>query len=85
MEELIELLKQIQDLAGAGIDALESVTSGGGAPEGGEPGGPGGAPKGGPGGPGGAPKGGPGGPPESGPPEGGPGGPPEGGPPERRR
>ncbi len=71
MEELIELLKQIQDLAGAGIDALESVTSGGGAPEGGEPGGPGGAPKGGPGGP----------------PEGGPGGPPEGrpdGPPERR-
>ena len=85
MEELIELLKQIQDLAGAGIDALESVTSGGGAPEGGEPGGPGGAPKGEPGGPGGAPKGGPGGPPESGPPEGGPGGPPEGGPSERRR
>ena len=81
MEELIELLKQIQDLAGAGIDALESVTSGGGAPEGGGPGGPGGAPEG--GGPGG-----PGGPPESGPPEGGPGGPPEGrpdGPPERRR
>ena len=77
MEELIELLKQIQDLAGAGIDALESVTSGGGAPEGGEPGGPGGAPKGGPGGP---PEGGPGGPPE-----GGPGGPPEGGPSERRR
>ena len=77
MEELIELLKQIQDLAGAGIDALESVTSGGGAPEGGEPGGPGGAPKGGPGGPGG--------PPESGPPESGPGGPPESGPPERRR
>ena len=77
MEELIELLKQIQDLAGSGIDALESVTSGGGAPEGG-----------GPGGPGGAPKGGPGGPPESGPggsPEGGPGGPPESGPPERRR
>ena len=73
MEELIELLKQIQDLAGAGIDALESVTSGGGAPEGGGPGGPGGAPEG--GGPGG-------------PPEGGPGGPPEGrpdGPPERRR
>ena len=66
MEELIELLKQIQDLAGAGIDALESVTSGGGAPEGG---GPGGAPKGGPGGP---PEGGPGGPPEGrpdGPPE----------------
>lgn len=69
MEELIELLKQIQDLAGAGIDALESVTSGGGAPEGGGPGGPGGTPKGEPGGPGGAPKGGPGGPPESGPPE----------------
>ena len=70
MEELIELLKQIQDLAGAGIDALESVTSGGGAPEGG--------------GPGGAPKGGPGGPPDGGPPEDGPGGPPESGPPERR-
>ena len=70
MEELIELLKQIQDLAGAGIDALESVTSGGGAPEGGGPGGPGGAPEGGaPGGPGGAPKGGPGGPPEGGPSE----------------
>ena len=78
MEELIELLKQIQDLAGAGIDALESVTSGGGAPKGGEPGGPGGAPMGGE----------PGGPPESGPggsPEGGPGGSPEGGPSERRR
>ena len=77
MKELIELLTQIQDLAGAGIDALESVTSGGGAPEGGAPGGPGGAPKGGPGGP-----------PEMGPggsPEGGPGGPPEGGPSERRR
>ena len=75
MEELIELLKQIQDLAGAGIDALESVTSGGGAPEGGEPGGPGGAPEGGPGGP------------PEGRPDGGPGGPPEGrpdGPPERR-
>ena len=77
MEELIELLKQIQDLAGAGIDALESVTSGGGAPEGGEPGGPGGAPK---GGPGGSPESGPGGSPES-----GPGGPPEGGPSEHRR
>ena len=76
MEELIELLKQIQDLAGAGIDALESVTSGGGAPEGGEPGGPGGAPK---GGPGGSPESGPGGSPES-----GPGGPPEGGPSEHR-
>ena len=66
MEELIELLKQIQDLAGAGIDALESVTSGGGAPEGGGPGGPGGAPK---GGPGGSPESGPGGSPESGPSE----------------
>ena len=77
MEELIELLKQIQDLAGAGIDALESVTSGGGAPEGGEPGGPGGAPK---GGPGGSPESGPGGSPES-----GPGGSPEGGPSEHRR
>ena len=77
MEELIELLKQIQDLAGAGIDALESVTSGGGAPKGGAPGGPGGAPK---GGPGGQPESGPGGSPES-----GPGGSPESGPPERRR
>ena len=57
MEELIELLKQIQDLAGAGIDALESVTSGGGAPKGG----PGGPPEGGPGGP---PEGRPDGPPE---------------------
>lgn len=65
MEELIELLKQIQDLAGAGIDALESVTSGGGAPMG-EPGGPGGTPK---GEPGGSPEGGPGGPPEGGPSE----------------
>ena len=62
MEELIELLKQIQDLAGAGIDALESVTSGGGAPKGG----PGGSPE---SGPGGSPEGGPGGPPEGGPSE----------------
>jgi hypothetical protein len=41
MEQLIELLQQIQDLAGAGIDALQQATSGegGGAPpppEGGE-------------------------------------------------
>lgn len=49
MEQLIELLKQIQDLAGAGIDALKGATEGGdqqdqGAPpaegEGAAPGGP---------------------------------------------
>lgn len=33
MEQLIELLKQIQDLAGVGIDALKDA-SGGGNPEG---------------------------------------------------
>ena len=41
MEQLIELLQQIQDLAGAGIDALKGATEGGeeGAPpeEGGAP------------------------------------------------
>lgn len=37
MEQLIELLKQIQDLAGAGIDALQGAMSEGGAPEGGAP------------------------------------------------
>jgi hypothetical protein len=43
MEQLIELLQQIQDLAGAGIDALQSAMEGGGGgeaappPEGGPP------------------------------------------------
>ena len=32
MEQLIELLQQIQDLAGAGIDALKGATEGGGGP-----------------------------------------------------
>lgn len=36
MEQLIELLQQIQDLAGAGIEALQSALEGGGA-EGGPP------------------------------------------------
>jgi hypothetical protein len=47
MEQLIELLQQIQDLAGAGIDALKGATEGGGegAPEeGGAPPEEGGAP-----------------------------------------
>lgn len=35
MEQLIELLQQIQDLAGAGIDALKGAVEAGG--EGGEP------------------------------------------------
>ena len=47
MEQLIELLKQIQDLAGVGIDALKDASGGGerpegapeGAPEGGSEGG----------------------------------------------
>ena len=30
MEQLIELLRQIQELAGVGIDALEQATGGGG-------------------------------------------------------
>ena len=45
MEQLIELLKQIQDLAGAGIEALQGAMEGGG--EGAPPEGPpaeGGAP-----------------------------------------
>jgi hypothetical protein len=51
MEKLVELLQQIQDLAGVAIDALQSA--GGEAeakPEGGKPGGPpaGGRPEGGP-------------------------------------
>jgi hypothetical protein len=37
MEQLIELLKQIQDLAGAGIDALKGATEGGGKEPGGAP------------------------------------------------
>ena len=47
MEQLIELLKQIQELAGVAIDALEGATEGGGGeapPEGGEAGAPEGAP-----------------------------------------
>lgn len=41
MEQLIELLQQIQDLAGVAIDALSEATGGGGGgeapmPEGGE-------------------------------------------------
>ena len=39
MEQLIELLTQIQDLAGVAIDALNEA-GGGGAPEGGAPEGP---------------------------------------------
>ena len=39
MEQLIELLQQIQDLAGAGIDALQGAMEGGGG-EGGAEGGP---------------------------------------------
>lgn len=41
MDQLIELLKQIQDLAGVGIDALEGAE--GGAPEKGAEGGEGAA------------------------------------------
>jgi hypothetical protein len=37
MEQLIELLQQIQDLAGAGIDALQAALEGGGAEGGGAP------------------------------------------------
>ena len=37
MEQLIELLQQIQDLAGAGIDALKGASEGGGQGEGGAP------------------------------------------------
>lgn len=60
MEEMIELLKQIQELAGVGIDALSQAAEGG--PKG--EGGPEGPPEGGP-----PPGGGePGPPPEEGPP-----------------
>ena len=70
MEEMIELLKQIQELAGVGIDALSQAAEGGHKGEGG----PEGPPKG---------EGGPEGPPEGGPPPGGgkPGPSPEEGPP----
>lgn len=43
MEELIELLRQIQELAGVGIEALEEALGGGGGeapPEGEPPAGP---------------------------------------------
>ena len=63
MEEMIELLKQIQELAGVGIDALSQAVGGA---EG--EGGPAGPPEGGPAGP---PEGGLAGPPEGGPPPGG--------------
>ena len=43
MEQLIELLQQIQDLAGAGIDALKGASEGEKKPEG-EPGAPEGEP-----------------------------------------
>ena len=55
MEEMIELLKQIQELAGVGIDALTDAVGGAEAE----------------GGPAGPPEGGPEGPPEGGPPPGG--------------
>lgn len=75
MEELIELLGQIQELAGVAIEALEGATKGGPPGEGGKPDGPPGGDK-----PGGPPpeggKGGPGGPPPEGGKPGGPGGPP---------
>jgi hypothetical protein len=51
MEQLIELLKQIQELAGVAIEALQGAAEGAGAgAEGGPPegGGGGGAPEGGP-------------------------------------
>lgn len=45
MEQLVELLQQIQELAGVAIDALQSAGGEGGAPEGGAPApGPEGAP-----------------------------------------
>jgi hypothetical protein len=37
MDQLIELLTQIQDLAGTAIEALQGAMSEGGAPEGGAP------------------------------------------------
>lgn len=47
MEQLIELLKQIQDLAGVGIDALKDASGGGERPEGAPEGAPEGDPEGG--------------------------------------
>ena len=47
MEQLIELLKQIQDLAGVGIDALKDASGGGERPEGAPEGAPEGGPDGG--------------------------------------
>ena len=37
MDQLIELLQQIQDLAGVGIEALQAAAGGGGAEAGGPP------------------------------------------------
>lgn len=37
MDQLIEVLTQIQDLAGVAIEALTEAAGGGGAPEGGAP------------------------------------------------
>ena len=37
MDELIDVLTQIQDLAGVAIEALTEAAGGGGAPEGGAP------------------------------------------------
>ena len=47
MEQLIELLKQIQELAGVGIDALKDASGGGERPEGAPEGAPEGGPEGG--------------------------------------
>jgi hypothetical protein len=48
MEQLIELLRQIEELAGVAIDALEGATQGGGGEGGGEGGGQPPAPEGAP-------------------------------------
>ena len=48
MDKLIELLQQIQELAGVGVDALKGASHGGGAPHGGPPQGHGGPPEGSP-------------------------------------
>lgn len=61
MEQLVELLQQIQELAGVAIDALSEAAGGGAAPEGGGP--EGGAPPEGEPRPGGDRPGGEGGPP----------------------
>ena len=47
MEQLIELLKQIQELAGVGIDALKDAGGGAERPEGAPEGAPEGGPEGG--------------------------------------